>query len=212
MPKFLVIILFLLASCKSEKDWVCVEGNCYNGIGKRIWKDGGYEKGTWRNGRLNGHGEQFFGKTSSFAGDTYSGEFKEDKYNGKGIYRDVSTASTYIGGFKDGQSSGFGIVRFDSGSKFPNQIYKGEWKNGKKEGYGTESFGTTGKYRNDKYVGHWKNDKMDGVGKYFWSSGISYEGQWQNNFPQGDGVRVDKNGKGVQVHCEAGDCSPIGND
>lgn len=61
-------------------------------------------------------------------------------------------------------------------------------------------------------MGHWKNDKMDGVGKYFWSTGVTYEGQWQENFPQGDGVHVDKDGKTVQVHCETGKCSPIRND
>ena len=210
MSKFLIIILVFLISCNSKKDWVCVEGNCLNGIGKRVWEDGGYEKGTWRNGRLNGKGEQFFGKTSDFAGDTYYGEFKEDNYEGKGTYLDVSIGATYIGDFKDSKPNGFGIITFDSNSKFANQYYKGEWKKGGKNGYGTELFGTKGKSRNDKYIGQWKDDKMDGTGKYFyWSNGTSYEGQWQNNLPQGDGVHIDKDGKAVAVHCEQGDCSPI---
>lgn len=140
MTKFILVTLFFLTSCNSEKDSVCVAGNCYNGNGTRLQKDRGYEKGTWKNGRLNGQGKQFFGKTSDFAGDIYNGEFKEDKYDDKGTYYDKSVGSTYVGDFKNGQADGFGIVTFDSGSNFTNQYYKGEWKNGKKEGYGTGFF------------------------------------------------------------------------
>jgi len=211
MTKFLLVLLFFLPACNSEKDWVCVDGNCDNGNGTRLWKDSGYEKGTWKNGKLNGQGKQFFGNTSDFTGDTYNGEFKDDKYDGKGTYNDKSIGSTYVGDFKNGQANGIGIVTFDSTSKFANQYYKGEWKDGKKEGYGTEFFGTMGKYKNDKYIGQWKNDRMDGIGKYFFSTGSSYEGHWQNNLQQGDGIRIDKNGKAAKVHCETGDCVSVEN-
>ncbi len=90
-------LTLLLANCKPEKNWTCVEGNCDNGFGKRLWKDGGYEKGKWENGKLNGEGYQFFGKTSNFAGDTYIGEFKDNKYNGKGTYTDISTGEHMLG-------------------------------------------------------------------------------------------------------------------
>jgi hypothetical protein len=207
MTKFIAIILFCMTACKLEENkWTCISGDCNNGVGTRLWKDGGYEKGNWKNGKLNGQGYQFFGETSNFKGDTYTGEFKDNAYEGKGTYFDASEGATYVGYWNNGRPNGFGKMTFATDSKFPNQYYEGEWKDGKKDGHGTQFFGTEGKFKNDKYVGEWKNNKMDGLGKYLFSSGSSYDGQWRNNLKHGKGIHIDKDGKSEAVYCEDDNC------
>jgi hypothetical protein len=208
MTKSLMVLLLFLISCQSQNNYDCVDGNCDNGVGTRLWKDGGYERGSWKSGKLNGQGLRFFGKTSNFAGDTYNGEFKDGKYNGKGTYYDMSEDATYVGDWENGHANGFGTLTYGTNSKFPNQYYKGEWKDGKRDGFGTQFFGSDGKWKMDKYVGDWKNDKMDGIGKYLYASGDSYEGHWQNDLRQGDGVQIN-NGKVIHVYCDGDSCETV---
>jgi hypothetical protein len=207
--KLAFAFMILLVSCKSGKNWTCVEGNCDNGYGKKLWKDGGFEKGNWKNGKLEGEGVQFFGKTSDFAGDTYEGEFKDDKYNGKGTYHDVSNGATHVGYWKDDQPNGKGIVRFDENSKWPGEYYEGDWKNGKREGFGIRVYSSKKGNKGGTYIGEWKNDKKEGKGKYIYLSGSSYEGDWVNDVEQGYGIHKDTNGKTARVFCQDGNCQPI---
>lgn len=74
---FVISSVILLASCKHQQRH-CVEGNCVDGIGKRVYDDGGFEQGRWVNEKLNGPGIQFFGSKSDFAGDSYKGDFVDD--------------------------------------------------------------------------------------------------------------------------------------
>lgn len=103
------ILLSFITGCDSKNSWSC-RGDCENGEGMRVWKDNGIEKRTWINGKLNGQGFQYFGRTSDFAGDTYEGEFKDDLYYGYGIYYDKSEDAKYKGQWKNGKSEGKGIV------------------------------------------------------------------------------------------------------
>ena len=63
---------------------------------------------------------------------TYSGDFKNDKYNGQGIYT-WADGKKYVGEFKDGKRNGQGtFISADGKNK-----YVGEWKNDKIYGQGT---------------------------------------------------------------------------
>ncbi|MFN8255703.1 MAG: hypothetical protein U0W24_08450 [Bacteroidales bacterium] len=95
MKKICIFILLFSIACHFKNNWKCIEGNCINGVGTKQWADGGFEKGNWINGKLNGQGEQFFGSNSDFAGDTYIGEFVNDIYNGQGTYYDKSEDAKY---------------------------------------------------------------------------------------------------------------------
>ena len=209
--KRLIYLLLFLISCSSQNSWNCVEGDCKNGEGKRVWTDNGSEKGHWLNGKLNGEGAQTFGTTSEFAGDTYSGSFKDNKYEGLGTYYDKSEDSKYVGEFKDGKPNGKGKATWGDKSKFPNRYYDGDWKDGLMHGHGTKFWGIaeTDKYTNNKYVGEWKNDKMDGFGKYEWADGSYYEGSWRNDEQNGDGVYVFKNGEKFKGHWVDGYCEAL---
>ena len=109
---FIVLIFSLSVSCK-KKNPVCSEGNCENGYGVKAYLDGGYEKGEWLNGELNGQGEQFFGTSSDFSGDSYVGMFKNGRYHGSGLYEDVSEGFVYDGTWNNGAPVGDEILKFD---------------------------------------------------------------------------------------------------
>lgn len=74
MRSTLLILALTIISCGSNNS-NCIEGNCENGNGKKVWDDGGIEEGIWVKGELYSNGCQFFGENSEFAGDNYTGEF-----------------------------------------------------------------------------------------------------------------------------------------
>ena len=78
MRPFLAITILLtlcLAATLSMAD--CTQGDCFNG------------QGTWT-----------FSLESDYAGDKYVGEFKYDKFHGKGTYY-FANGDKYVGEFKD---------------------------------------------------------------------------------------------------------------
>jgi len=85
-----------------------------------------YEGALWIGGSRNGQGSLI-----NANGDTYVGEFKDDKFNGKGTYN-VANGNKYVGEFKDGKFNGQGTVTILNGNK-----YVGEFKDGKRNGQGT---------------------------------------------------------------------------
>ena len=46
--------------------------------------DGDIYEGEWKEGQMSGSGVYTYGKSSARAGDKYSGQFKNNKFNGKG--------------------------------------------------------------------------------------------------------------------------------
>ena len=56
-------------------------------------------------------------------GDTYKGEWKDNKMHGKGVYQ-FSDGAIFEGYFQNGIKCGQGIKKFPSGAS-----YDGEWKN-----------------------------------------------------------------------------------
>jgi hypothetical protein len=202
-----ILAILILTSCQMRNTWEC-EGDCNNGKGTKKWKDGGIERGTWKNGELIGQGYQFFGKTSEFAGDSYEGEFLHG-YNGFGKYIDVSSDATYIGYYKDGKHDGKGKLTFGQKSEYPNRYYDGEWKNGKRHGHGVNFWGEGGKYTNNRYEGEWKNDEMDGFGRYDWPDKGTYIGPWKNGEQNGEGIYIFLNGDTLKSKWIDGYCREL---
>ena len=68
----------------------------------------------------------------------YKGEFKDDKFEGNGIFY-YSTGEKYEGEWKNDKKEGKGIIELNNGK------YIGEFKNGKKEGNGVKNMMVNGK-------------------------------------------------------------------
>ncbi len=166
-----ILSILILTSCQMKNTWEC-EGDCYNGKGTKKWKDGGIEKGTWKNGELIGQGYQFFGKTSDFAGDFYEGEFLNG-YHGYGKYYDKSEDATYIGYWQNGKAEGKGKLTFGKNSEYPNRYYDGDWKNGEMDGFGRYDWPDKG-----TYLGPWKDGEQHGEGIYIFLNGDTLKSRW----------------------------------
>jgi len=100
-------------------------------------------------------------------GETYVGEFKDDKFNGKGTYI-LGNGTKYVGEFKDGKRSGQGTVTYKNGEK-----YTGEFNGDERNGWGTYTFAD-----GTEYVGEFKNDHPNGHGKWTFIGG-TYVGEFK---------------------------------
>ena len=126
-------------------------------------------------------------------GDIYSGEFKNDKKHGEGVYTFSNNHNIeYRGEFKNDKFHGEGTLTSKTG------VYKGMFKNGKKNGYGSFSHGPQSTHPKDRYVGEFKDDKYHGYGSYYWGhepfEKEMYMGYWENNKRSGYGVNYYNNG------------------
>ena len=201
---YILLTILIISSCHMRNTWVC-EGNCFDGEGIRKWKDGGIEKGTWKDGELVGWGYQYFGKISELAGDSYEGYFYQSDYHGYGKYIDVSEDAIYVGEWKNGKPDGKGKSTWNRTQAY----YEGDWKNGKWHGNGIRYWGESGKHANDKYEGEWKDDEMDGFGNYYWADGSYYVGEWRNGVQHGKGIYTFSNGEKLESIWRNGYCREL---
>jgi len=201
--KNLVVILLLLVTlgCNKPIDWTC-NGNCENGYGIKQWKDGGYIKGHWKDGKIYGQGNEFFGSTSKFAGDTYVGNFN-DGYDGYGVYYDKSEDAIHKGQWKNGKPNGYGVSIFGPKADDPYRYYAGQWKNGVYDGFGIFYFSTNDGTAKFKYVGNWKNGNKEGHGIIYFQDGSRYDGNWKNDEWDGNGTYIFKDGSKYNGHWNA---------
>lgn len=148
------------------------EGFLRFGYGVKTYSDGSVYEGNFLNGERSG-----FGKCVKPSGNTYEGEWKNDRRHGKGVEW-YSDGSTYKGNFVDGRKHGLGIYRNPEGGS-----YEGKWKAGKPHGHGTETFsdGTT-------YVGEFVEGKMHGKGNFAKADGYRYQGEFKYGLRHGKGV------------------------
>ena len=118
----------------------------------------------------------------------YVGEFKYDRFNGKGKLEFVKEGHYYEGDFKDNEICGKGTFTWSNGD-----IYEGEMNNGKMNGEGKYT------YSNGQiYEGSYKNGVKEGFGKLIYSNNKRYEGEFKNGKPQGEGVII-KNGERINI-------------
>jgi hypothetical protein len=116
----------------------------------------------------SGYKHNCFGTSGSFSGNRYVGEFKDDKFDGRGTFT-FASGDKYVGEFKGGRRNGQGTFTFVSGNE-----YVGEFKDGKFEGLAAYTLAG-----GMKYVGEFKESKYHGQGIEYRADGtISRSGQW----------------------------------
>ncbi len=182
----------------------------------------------YKGGVLNGmrHGS---GTNQWPDGQTYSGEWQNDSRNGRGthIWKDGRTVT---GNWKDGHLHGIIYFRWPNGAVFDGTacmgkkegkgvttrpdgtVYNGNYSNGKEDGFGTLIRPDGSKYRGDfkdglkegygvmlrstqTYDGEWANDRPHGQGRVVWSNGATFTGQFRKGTYSGMGVYVWPSGK-----------------
>tara|TARA_B110000116_G_C16497898_1_gene429911 strand:+ start:150 stop:668 length:519 start_codon:yes stop_codon:yes gene_type:complete len=106
--------------------------------------------------------------------------------NGEGTF--VYGLPMYEGEWKDGKEHGNGTRTWSNGD-----ILSGIWENGNIT-YGTYFYGS-GRYFGDIYTGEFKNNKKGGYGIYKREdNGEIYAGEWIDDYPNGKGKKIDKDG------------------
>jgi len=123
------------------------------------WADGASYTGSLRDGKMNGYGKW----TSADERTTYTGEWLDDRWHGKGEL--VSEVGTYNGQFRKGSFDGRGVMHWTN-----NRYYEGEWKQGKRHGYGL-NMDKMGQQR----VGYWKQNRYVGLED---PACFSFGGRW----------------------------------
>ena len=116
------LISLLLFACFSQngcKDPSCISGDCTNGQGTWISRDGSKYIGQWKTGRMDGMG------TYSYPDDAvYKGGWEGGKMSGQGIWINPD-GHKYEGEWKDDMMNGLGTLTFPDGG-----VYEGEWQDG----------------------------------------------------------------------------------
>jgi hypothetical protein len=128
----------------------------------------------------NGNG---YGSVTFDNGDSYTGYFKNYRFDGKGIYR-WKNGNTHDGYYSANQRHGSGVWIVI------NQLRTvGTWVRDSLEGYG-QTFYNNGQ----KYEGNFLNWYEHGHGKWTWPNGQYYEGSFQYGYFSGLGTMVLANG------------------
>ncbi len=117
-------------------------------------------------------------KNSDYLFIDYTGNFKKDKFHGKGNHViNANRKVENIGYFKDGEFVGtFPEEGEVEATDERGNFYKGGVKNFKKNGIGTIKYqnGTT-------YTGGWLDDECSGHGVCLYANGDKFEGEWSKN-------------------------------
>jgi len=117
------------------------------------------------------------------------------KENNSNFYGDINGIGILVsenriitGNFKEKKPNGYAIIYNNNNNHNNEDICEGEWVNGEMiKGKYTFSTG-------DHYDGEWKNGNRHGKGKYVFNTGECYEGELNNNTFEGKGKYFWKNG------------------
>ena len=174
MHKIIVLLSIMAATIWPNDSLLanCISGNCNNGKGTYLFKDGSKYIGTFL--RSKPHGNGIF---TVINGNKYEGEFYQGKKNGKGKMN-FATGDVYVGTFSSGVFSGSGKMVYRNGD-----TYTGYWVNGKSSGKGRYTFS-----EGDFYVGGFLDGEFSGIGKLERKDGSYYEGEWMKSKKHGDGI------------------------
>ena len=167
------------------------------GYGISIDKDGNKYVGYWKEDNFDGNG-----RLISINGDYYEGNWISGNMEGNGIFYSTENKTKYDGQFKYNKFNGKGKLTYEK----EKIIYEGDFINGLKEGKGIIIFGNNAKYEGDfkndcfwgegifdwgdgrKYSGGWKKNLMDGTGEFIYDSKNRYKGEYKENKKHGKGT------------------------
>ncbi len=199
---------------------VCISGNCKNGTGTFVDKDGHEYNGQFSNGSKVGTGKMTYNNGSVYDGqwaadrregagklvygngDQYDGNWNMDDFSGEGTYS-FKNGETYQGKWKAGKRDGNFIHYVKSTKETYIEVFKdGVLVSSKKEGGGVVPAPTNKNavfekidYTNgDRYEGYVVGKKKEGFGKYTFKAGGYYEGNFSNDKINGFGKYDDGRG------------------
>lgn len=130
-----------------------------------LWQgDGSRFEGLWHMDRRL-QGTLTFGSSNNGA-TSYTGEFRDDLFHGRGQLTLGSDGTVYEGVFEGGKCAKFGRLRYRYGT-----IYLGEMKDFKRQGNGIYLKAT-----GERYEGEFANDQATGIQQVFYPDGRYYIG------------------------------------
>lgn len=170
-----MVLLSLIVSF-SDVQATCISGNCINGKGIYLFRDGSKYSGTFLQSKPHGTGSYYHRD-----GSVYTGGFSNGERHGNGKL-EFRSKDIYIGAFANGVISGKGKMTYRNGD-----VYLGDWEKGKSSGKGRYTFAN-----GNVYEGDFMDGQFTGVGKLTRVDGSYYDGQWKHNKKNGTGTAFRK--------------------
>ena len=184
--RILIVLSLVIITFSSYSQ--CISGDCENGYGKYNCDCGYVYEGEFVNGeKVNG--------TLAKSDLVYTGEFKHDVANGKGVIK-YKDGSWYEGTFLENLPDGYGTYYFPNGQK-----YIGQMKQGVFTGLGVQIFLHVDGSVVETQIGNFKNDQLSGMGITISDNGNIYFGEFSDGKYWGFGVYVFSNDQ----YAEAGE-------
>lgn len=162
--------LFILCSFQMQAN--CIYGNCTNGKGTYLFRDGSKYTGSFLHSKPHGQGV-FTAKDRS----VYKGDFEQGLKSGKGQLK-FQSGDTYTGTFVNDVMSGEGKMAYTNGD-----VYIGTWVSNRPSGKGRYAFRD-----GDVYTGGFLDGDFSGRGKLTRSDGSYYDGEWMKSKKHGMGI------------------------
>lgn len=182
--KIILISLFLSTFLVNFINAQCLSGDCQNGMGVYILKDGSKYVGVFQGGKATGNGH-----ISYTDGSIYKGEVRKGRPHGLGIKKQTD-GITKEGLWSKGRFEKKQIVPqaewATKGQLGQTTCVSGDCQNG---------HGTLIMNDGSIYVGQFQNGEISGQGICYYTDGSKYQGQWLNRFPEGLGTKTFKTGK-----------------
>ena len=154
----------------------------YTGYATATYPNGEIYEGDFEDGIRQGTGTYRY-----LNGNVYAGKWKENRKHGIGKMT-YSEKGEYNGFWENGRRHGEGIFKYPNGDS-----YSGWWRFGVKEGFGTYLYAASGQ----KIQAKWQEGNIL-YGKWIYPNGMKYEGPFQDNKPNGEGLWIFPNGNYVK--------------
>jgi hypothetical protein len=143
----------------------CISGDCKNGFGTMVYATGHSYTGNFENSKYQGKG-----KFTSSDGNVYEGNLKNGKMDGKGIYK-WANGAVYEGDWVNNDRTGKGKYTWANGD-----VYNGDFVNGVQQGRGEMTW-----QRKEYYIGDWVNGIRQGKGRSRDTENRIKDGDWVND-------------------------------
>lgn len=173
------------------------------GEGRMVFAGGDEYLGHFSSNEFAGEGTMTYAN-----GNRYSGQWADSRPNGQGVYV-FANGDRYEGHLRHGQFEGQGTMVYADGSR-----YQGQWQRNRRHGEGTlvarNGEEVAGRWKEDQYQADWGKLAFDGDttylrncnlafcgsgrGKYHYSDGTRYVGEFFNGQPEGIGTAFYPNG------------------
>ena len=165
----------------------CVEGDCVNGKGTKIFSTGHKYTGEFKNGKLDGEGYMTLP-----LGRTLKGRFRNNSvFEGTFTY---PNGQVYIGQWEFLERNGRGTMKYADG-----RVYVSEFKSGLRHGKGIMTW-PSGR----RYEGEFVRGKHTGKGIMTYPDGRVYKGDFLDGEQSGSGVMTFPNGERLEGQFVAG--------